>query len=98
MAVHKPTLDDVFLALTGKLRQSKRRRNNMAVELEFDKEPRIVTAVTDSLIMIRSSTHIMRNTDPVAWYVLSANYVFGVIYGSIWQLQSQQVVEVIRTF
>lgn len=36
----------------------------MAVELEFEKKPRALTAITDSLIMIkRSSTHIVRNTD-----------------------------------
>lgn len=36
----------------------------MAVELEFEKRPRFVTAITDSLIMVRrSSTHIIRNTD-----------------------------------
>lgn len=36
----------------------------MAVELEFEKKPRALLAVTDSLVMIRrSSTHIIRNTD-----------------------------------
>jgi ABC-2 type transport system permease protein len=36
----------------------------MAVELEFDKKPRIVQSFVDSLLMIqRSSRHILRNTD-----------------------------------
>lgn len=36
----------------------------MAVELEFEKKPRMVQAISDSLTMIkRSSTHIIRNTD-----------------------------------
>lgn len=36
----------------------------MAVELEFEKKPKIVQSITDSLIMIRrSTTHIIRNTD-----------------------------------
>jgi len=36
----------------------------MAAELEFSKQPKIVSIFTDSLIMIkRSSTHILRNTD-----------------------------------
>lgn len=36
----------------------------MAVELEFEKKPRAVQALSDSLTMIkRSSTHIIRNTD-----------------------------------
>jgi len=36
----------------------------MATKLEFETKPRIVSAVTDSLVMIkRSSTHILRNTD-----------------------------------
>ena len=36
----------------------------MAVELEFEKKPKALLAITDSLIMIRrSSTHIIRNTD-----------------------------------
>lgn len=36
----------------------------MAVELEFDKKPRIIQSVIDSVLMIqRSSRHILRNTD-----------------------------------
>lgn len=36
----------------------------MAVELEFERKPKIVLRITDSLIMIgRSSRHIVRNTD-----------------------------------
>jgi ABC-2 type transport system permease protein len=36
----------------------------MAVQLEFEKRSKLLSAVTDSLIMIkRSSTHILRNTD-----------------------------------
>ena len=36
----------------------------MAVELQFEKKPRIIQLFTDSLIMIgRSSRHIIRNTD-----------------------------------
>nr|AIA14382.1 ABC-2 type transporter [uncultured bacterium] len=36
----------------------------MAVELEFEKRPRFIQNVVDSMIMIkRSSTHIIRNTD-----------------------------------
>lgn len=36
----------------------------MAVELEFENRPRFMTAIVDSLVMIRrSSTHIIRNTD-----------------------------------
>lgn len=36
----------------------------MAVQLEFEKKPRMVQSVIDSLVMIkRSSTHIIRNTD-----------------------------------
>lgn len=36
----------------------------MAVQLEFDKRPKYLTTITDSLTMIRrSSTHIIRNTD-----------------------------------
>jgi ABC-2 type transport system permease protein len=36
----------------------------MAVELEFEKKPRALLAISDSLIMIRrSSMHIIRNTD-----------------------------------
>jgi ABC-2 type transport system permease protein len=36
----------------------------MAVELEFEKKPKFIMAINDSLLMIkRSSTHIIRNTD-----------------------------------
>lgn len=36
----------------------------MSVQLEFEKKPRIIQSMSDSLIMIkRSSTHIIRNTD-----------------------------------
>ncbi len=36
----------------------------MAVELEFDRKPRLLQSLTDSLLMIqRSSRHILRNTD-----------------------------------
>lgn len=57
----------------------------MATELRFVKHPRVVLAVTDSLLMIkRSSTHIIRNTDqllgtffqPIMFLVLFAA-VFG---------------------
>src|ERR1700704_3904685 len=57
----------------------------MAAQLVFDRRPRAVLAVNDSLIMIRrSSTHIIRNTDqllgtffqPIMFLVLFA-LVFG---------------------
>jgi ABC-2 type transport system permease protein len=36
----------------------------MAVQIEFEKRPRFIQSIVDSLIMIkRSSTHIIRNTD-----------------------------------
>lgn len=36
----------------------------MATQLEFDKKPRIIQSLTDSLLMVqRSSRHILRNTD-----------------------------------
>ena len=36
----------------------------MATELTFSKQPKFMLAITDSLLMIkRSSTHILRNTD-----------------------------------
>lgn len=36
----------------------------MAAELQFSKQPKFLLAITDSLLMIkRSSTHILRNTD-----------------------------------
>ena len=62
----------------------------MAVELEFEKKPKFVLAFIDSLIMIkRSSTHIIRNTDqllgtffqPIMFLVLFAA-VFGGAIGA----------------
>ena len=60
----------------------------MAVELEFEKKPRMISALTDSLIMIkRSSRHIIRNTDqllgaffqPIMFLVLFATVFGGAI-------------------
>lgn len=60
----------------------------MAVELEFDRKPKPVQAVIDSLIMIkRSSRHIIRNTDqllgtffqPIMFLVLFAAVFGGAI-------------------
>ncbi len=60
----------------------------MAVELVFEKKPRILLAVQDSFIMIkRSSTHIIRNTDqllgtffqPIMFLVLFASVFGGAI-------------------
>jgi ABC-2 type transport system permease protein len=60
----------------------------MAVQLVFDKRPKALIAVTDSLIMIkRSSTHIIRNTDqllgtffqPIMFLVLFAAVFGGAI-------------------
>lgn len=60
----------------------------MAVQLEFDRKPAAVLALTDSLIMIkRSSTHIVRNTDqllgtffqPIMFLVLFASVFGGAI-------------------
>ena len=57
----------------------------MAVELVFEKKPKIVLKLMDSLLMIkRSSTHIVRNTDqllgtffqPIMFLVLFSS-VFG---------------------
>jgi ABC-2 type transport system permease protein len=57
----------------------------MAVELEFEKKPKIWLSIVDSFVMIRrSSTHILRNTDqllgtffqPIMFLVLFAA-VFG---------------------
>lgn len=57
----------------------------MAVSLEFEKKPKVILAITDSLLMIqRSSRHILRNTDqllgtffqPIMFLVLFAA-VFG---------------------
>jgi len=60
----------------------------MAAQLVFDRRPRAVLAVNDSLIMIRrSSTHIIRNTDqllgaffqPIMFLVLFAAVFGGAI-------------------
>jgi ABC-2 type transport system permease protein len=60
----------------------------MAVELEFDKRPKALLALNDSLIMIkRSGTHILRNTDqllgaffqPIMFLVLFASVFGGAI-------------------
>lgn len=57
----------------------------MAVELKFEKKPKFMLAINDSLVMIkRSSTHIIRNTDqllgtffqPIMFLVLFTS-VFG---------------------
>lgn len=60
----------------------------MAVQLEFDKKPKIIQSLTDSLLMIqRSSRHILRNTDqllgtffqPIMFLVLFAAVFGGAI-------------------
>ncbi|HSE61879.1 MAG TPA: ABC transporter permease, partial [Candidatus Saccharimonadales bacterium] len=60
----------------------------MAVELVFDKRPKFVLAIIDSLLMIkRSSTHILRNRDqllgtffqPIMFLVLFASVFGGAI-------------------
>jgi ABC-2 type transport system permease protein len=60
----------------------------MAVQLEFEKKPKVVLAFIDSLIMIkRSSQHIIRNTDqllgtffqPIMFLVLFATVFGGAI-------------------
>lgn len=60
----------------------------MAVELEFTRKPRFVLWLSDSLVMIkRSSTHIIRNTDqllgtffqPIMFLVLFATVFGGAI-------------------
>lgn len=60
----------------------------MAVQLEFEKKPKLVLWVMDSLLMIkRSSTHIIRNTDqllgtffqPIMFLVLFATVFGGAI-------------------
>ena len=60
----------------------------MAVELVFEKKPKALLALTDSLVMIkRSSTHIIRNTDqllgtffqPIMFLVLFAAVFGGAI-------------------
>lgn len=64
----------------------------MAVELEFDKKPKLLLALSDSLIMIkRSSTHIIRNTDqllgtffqPIMFLVLFSAVFSGAIQGGL---------------
>jgi len=60
----------------------------MAVELKFEKKPKFVLAINDSLVMIkRSSTHIIRNTDqllgtffqPIMFLVLFTSVFGGAI-------------------
>jgi ABC-2 type transport system permease protein len=60
----------------------------MAVQLEFEKKPKVVLSLLDSLIMIkRSSQHIIRNTDqllgtffqPIMFLVLFATVFGGAI-------------------
>jgi ABC-2 type transport system permease protein len=60
----------------------------MSVQLEFERKPRFVLAFIDSLIMVRrSSTHIIRNTDqllgtffqPIMFLVLFATVFGGAI-------------------
>jgi ABC-2 type transport system permease protein len=60
----------------------------MAVELEFNRKPKVVQAVIDSLLMIqRSSRHILRNADqllgtffqPIMFLVLFAAVVGGAL-------------------
>lgn len=60
----------------------------MAVVLEFEKKPKFVLAINDTLISIkRSSTHIIRNTDqllgtffqPIMFLVLFAAVFGGAI-------------------
>ncbi|HET8884257.1 MAG TPA: ABC transporter permease [Candidatus Saccharimonadales bacterium] len=64
----------------------------MAVELEFEKKPKLVLAFVDSLIMIkRSSRHIIRNTDqllgtffqPIMFLVLFAAVFGGAIAAAL---------------
>ena len=58
----------------------------MATKLEFERQPKVLQAISDSLVMIRrSSTHIIRNTDqllgtffqPIMFLVL-----FTAVFGS----------------
>lgn len=60
----------------------------MAVELKFEKKPKFILAINDSLVMIRrSSTHIVRNTDqllgtffqPIMFLVLFTSVFGGAI-------------------
>jgi ABC-2 type transport system permease protein len=64
----------------------------MAVELEFEKRPRVIQSFVDSLIMIkRSSRHIIRNTDqllgaffqPIMFLVLFATVFGGAIKNAL---------------
>ncbi len=64
----------------------------MAVELEFDRRPKAVLVVQDSLVMIRrSTTHILRNTDqllgavfqPIMFLVLFSAVYSGAISKSL---------------
>ncbi|MDB5171049.1 MAG: transporter permease [Candidatus Saccharibacteria bacterium] len=64
----------------------------MAVELEFERKPRPLLALIDSLIMIkRSSTHIIRNTDqllgtffqPIMFLVLFAAVFSGAVAAAL---------------
>lgn len=62
----------------------------MSVKLEFDRRPRAILAINDSLIMIkRSSTHILRNMDqllgtffqPIMFLLLFATVFGGAMTG-----------------
>ncbi len=64
----------------------------MAVELEFEKKPKLLLAISDSLIMIkRSSTHIIRNTDqllgtffqPIMFLVLFSAVFSGAVQAGL---------------
>lgn len=64
----------------------------MAVELEFERKPKVILALNDSLIMIRrSGTHIIRNMDqllgaffqPIMFLVLFATVFGGAVSGSL---------------
>lgn len=67
----------------------------MAVELQFDKKPKLLQSFTDSLLMIqRSSRHILRNTDqllgtffqPIMFLVLFSAVFGGAIAPFLQQL------------
>ena len=89
MAIHKPTLDDAFLSLTGKQNQPSAKEGKvMAVELVFEKKPKWLLSLNDSLLMVRrSSRHIIRNIDqllgaffqPIMFLVLFATVFGGAI-------------------
>ncbi len=64
----------------------------MAVELEFERKPKFILALTDSLIMVkRSSRHILRNTDqlvgaffqPIMFLVLFTAVYSGAIANAL---------------